>query len=146
MKFNTRLILARFFGQSLATHIIKMKTELPECIIPVPLHSSRLGQRGYNQSLELARHLSCFLRLPLNRDSLRRVRNTQAQSELPASKRKRNIRGAFTVNGQSLAGADHVAIIDDVITTGSTANEVARQLKKAGVKRIDVWACARAVI
>lgn len=146
MKFHTQPGLARVFGQALADHINTMGSTLPQYIIPVPLHASRLGQRGYNQSLEIARHISSRLGIPVDHQCLKRIRKTLTQSELPASERKRNIRGAFSVNMPALSRYKHVAIIDDVITTGATVNELARVLLKAGVDRIDVWACARATL
>lgn len=117
--------------------------ELPQAVIPVPLHPSRLRSRGYNQALEIARPLSKALRIPLLRDALRRTRATDAQTELSALQRRRNVRGAFAVHFEG-AVAQHVAVLDDVFTTGATLAECARVLKRAGVARVDVWALARA--
>lgn len=117
--------------------------ELPQLLLTVPLHRSRLRQRGYNQALELARPLARSLGVPLRHDVLQRVRQTEAQTELDALSRRRNVRGAFALH----AGAElpaHVAILDDVMTTGATVAECARVLKRAGVRRVDVWALARA--
>ncbi|MFC4525751.1 ComF family protein [Dyella halodurans] len=117
--------------------------EPPQLIIPVPLHRSRLRQRGYNQALELARPLARELRLPTRHDLLQRPRATTAQTELGAVSRRRNVHGAFAAK----AGAvwpTHVALLDDVMTTGATVHECARVLKRAGVTRVDVWALARA--
>jgi len=116
---------------------------LPQQILTVPLHRSRLRQRGYNQVLELARPLARELRLPLCVDALQRVRCTEAQTELDAVGRRRNVRGAFALR-EGAALAPHVAVIDDVMTTGATLAECARVLKRAGVQRVDVWALARA--
>ncbi|MGN6327792.1 MAG: ComF family protein [Rhodanobacter sp.] len=116
---------------------------LPQQILTVPLHRSRLRQRGYNQVLELARPLARELRLPLRIDALQRVRRTGAQTELDAVGRRRNVRGAFALR-EGVALAPHVAVIDDVMTTGATLAECARVLKRAGVQRVDVWALARA--
>jgi ComF family protein len=116
---------------------------LPQLIVSVPLHRQRLRQRGYNQALELARSLASSLRLPVRHDVLQRVRDTSAQTELDARGRRRNVRGAFAVTrGTSLP--DHVAVLDDVMTTGATLAECARVLKRAGVRRVDAWALARA--
>jgi ComF family protein len=117
--------------------------ELPEAIIPMPLHRARLRRRGYNQALELAGPLAGHFDVPLLRDAVQRTRATDAQTELSAVQRRRNVRGAFTVR----AGASipqHVAMLDDVCTTGATLTECARVLKRAGVARVDVWALARA--
>jgi ComF family protein len=116
---------------------------LPQQILTVPLHRSRLRQRGYNQVLELARPLARGLRLPLCIDAIQRARPTEAQTELDAVGRRRNVRGAFALR-EGMALAPHVAVIDDVMTTGATLAECARVLKRAGVQRVDVWALARA--
>jgi ComF family protein len=116
---------------------------LPQQIVTVPLHRSRLRHRGYNQVLELARPLARELRLPLCVDAIQRVRRTEAQTELDAVGRRRNVRGAFALRG-GVVLAPHVALIDDVMTTGATLAECARVLKRAGVQRVDVWALARA--
>ncbi|MBS0432905.1 MAG: ComF family protein [Proteobacteria bacterium] len=117
--------------------------ERPHAIVPVPLHRARLRTRGYNQALELAKPLAKSLGLPLLRDALRRTRATDAQSELSAIARRRNVRGAFAAHfGDDVP--QHVAILDDVFTTGATLGECARVLKRAGVARVDAWALARA--
>ncbi|WHZ20197.1 MAG: ComF family protein [Rhodanobacteraceae bacterium] len=116
---------------------------LPQAIVPVPLHRSRLRKRGYNQALELAKPLAKHLGIPLLRDALRRTRATNAQTELTAVQRRRNVRGAFVANLDGKA-PPHVAVLDDVFTTGATLAECARVLKRAGVQRVDVWALARA--
>jgi ComF family protein len=116
---------------------------LPEVVVPVPLHRARLRQRGYNQALELARPLTRALGVPLRHDLLARTRSTAAQSELDAPTRRRNVRGAFVVRSEAPLPA-HVAVLDDVMTTGATLAECARVLKRAGVARVDVWALARA--
>lgn len=116
---------------------------LPAAIIPVPLHRARLRRRGYNQVLELARTVAGHRRVRLRHDALLRTRATAAQTELDAVQRRRNVRGAF---GARFLGAvpEHVAVLDDVCTTGATLAECARALKRAGVKRVDAWALARA--
>ena len=109
----------------------------------MPLHVARLRVRGYNQSIELARAVSSRLNVPLRLDVLTRLRATPAQTELGALARRRNVRGAFAVR-PNVAWPSHVALLDDVMTTGATLWECARVLKRAGVKRVDVWALARA--
>jgi ComF family protein len=116
---------------------------LPLLILPVPLHRARLRQRGYNQALELARPLGRALGVPVRHDALLRSRATAAQTELDASSRRRNVRGAFVLSGGA-ALPPHVALLDDVMTTGATLAECTRVLKRAGVARVDVWALARA--
>jgi ComF family protein len=121
---------------------------LPQLLIPVPLHRDRLRERGYNQALELARPLAHALRLPVDAKILARTRATPAQTNLDAKTRRKNLRGAFEVDDLALksvsAGVAHVALIDDVMTTGATLRECARALKRAGFARVDVWALARA--
>ncbi|MBB3228001.1 ComF family protein [Luteibacter sp. Sphag1AF] len=115
---------------------------LPDLMLPVPLHVSRLRERGYNQALELARPLARELRVPLRHDLLVRHRSTHAQTELDASTRRRNVRGAFRL--RKSVTASHAVLVDDVMTTGATLAECARVLRQAGVARVDVWVLARA--
>ncbi|MGF6711246.1 ComF family protein [Luteibacter sp. W1I16] len=114
---------------------------MPELIVPVPLHGRRLRTRGYNQALELARPMARRYRLPLAHDVLCRVRMTDAQTDLDAAARAGNVRGAFAVS--RVPPQKHVAVVDDVMTTGATIAECARVLLAVGVERVDVWALAR---
>jgi len=116
--------------------------EKPQAIVPVPLHPGRYRQRGFNQAIEIARTLSRRLDIPLDLHGCRRVRATAAQAKLSAEERRKNLRKAFSVRMPD--ERRHVAILDDVITTGATARELAGALRRAGVARVDVWACARA--
>lgn len=114
----------------------------PSALVPIPLHRARLRQRGYDQALELAKPLARALALPLRGDLLRRGRATAPQSELHASQRHRNLRGAFVAD--DIAGVPaHVALVDDVMTTGATLHAAADALHRAGVVRVDAWVCAR---
>lgn len=113
----------------------------PQVLLPVPLHPARLRQRGYDQALELARPLARALGLPLCADGLRRRRATPAQTRLDARARRRNVRDAFEITGTL---PSHVALVDDVMTTGATLGECCRLLKQAGVARVDAWVVARA--
>jgi len=132
-------------GRALATlwQRESMPLSKPALLLPVPLHRARLRQRGYNQALELARPMARGFGLPLRHDVLQRLKATDAQTELDAATRRRNVRGAFAVHA-GVALPAHVAILDDVMTTGATLAECARVLKRAGVARVDVWALARA--
>ena len=114
----------------------------PDALVPVPLHRARLRQRGYDQALELAKPLARTLELPLRLDLLRRVRATEAQSELDGKRRRDNLRGAFACNRMPHLPR-HVALFDDVMTTGATVTEAASALLAAGVARVDIWALAR---
>jgi len=117
--------------------------KLPQLLLSVPLHRSRLRRRGYNQALELARPLARAAGVPLRHDALLRRRSTAAQTELDATARRRNVHGAFALR-EGVALPAHVAILDDVMTTGATLAECARVLRRAGVARVDVWSLARA--
>lgn len=140
-KFQGALHLAELLGGLLAEHLAAAEPR-PELVIPVPLHPTRLAARGYNQALELGRPLARALGLPLAPALCRRVRDTAAQSNLDPDRRRRNVRGAFAVNGPVPA---RVAILDDVITTGATLTELARVLRRAGAHHVEAWALARTV-
>lgn len=144
MKYNHKLHLARLFGKQLrnAAPAWIRQSGKPDLIIPVPLHRSRLRQRGFNQSIEIARATAKILGIKLELDRIRRIRKTDPQTELPLKQRKQNVRGAFEVNG-SLDGLSLV-IVDDVITSGHTVGELARVLKRAGASKVGVWGIARA--
>jgi ComF family protein len=118
-------------------------TRLPECLLCVPLHTDRLRERGYNQALELAKPLAQALGLRLEARAIERVRSTHSQTGLDAKARRKNLRGAFVLRSGITLPA-HVAILDDVMTTGTTLRECALTLRRAGVSRVDVWALARA--
>lgn len=113
-----------------------------QAVVPVPLHPARLRQRGYDQALELARPVAAALGLPLQADALRRVRATEAQTTLGAAARRGNVRGAFVACPGKLPR--HVALLDDVMTTGATLAECASALRRAGVVRVEAWVLARA--
>ena len=144
MKFRYRLDAAHTLGCLMARHLSRTLDENPQCIVPVPLHRSRLRERGYNQAAELIRPVAKQLEVPINLHVVQRTRATPPQIELSGrKKRRRNVRGAFQVSGP-IEHLVHVAIVDDVITTTSTVAELAKVLRSAGVKRVDVWSCARA--
>ena len=143
MKFGHQLSHANVLGSLLAQHLSQIERGSVDAILPVPLHKARLRKRGFNQSLELAHALRRQNDIPLLKGVQRSV-NTKAQTLVKGEEsRAANIRNAFTVEeGTTLP--KHVAIIDDVITTGSTSNELARLLKSLGVEAVSVWAVARA--
>lgn len=142
LKFRARYANARLLGSLLAERIAGAP-ERPEVIIPVPLHPARYRERSFNQSLEIARVVARQTGIPLDYAACRRVRPTAAQAGLHARERRRNIRKAFSVH--TPLKYQHVAILDDVVTTAATVSELARVLRHAGVKTIAVWACARAL-
>ena len=142
LKFGTNYKNARLLGMLLAEHL-KQNAERPDLILPVPLHKARYRQRGFNQAIEIGRTVAKELLIPLDLTSCRRQRDTPHQTQLSAKKRRKNIKNAFSIIKP--IHARHIAILDDVMTTGSTAHELASVLKKAGASRVDVWVCARAL-
>lgn len=142
-KFKRQLAAGRVLSHLICEHVIRHNIDLPDMLIPVPLHNRRLMSRGFNQAYELAHYAGRVLEIPLLSSALRRHRNTEAQSGLTRKQRRKNVRGAFYWHA-SVNPACHIALIDDVMTTGTTISECARVLKKAGAKRVDVWVAARA--
>lgn len=140
-KFRGRIPLIRVLGACLVQMLIQENAMRPELIVPVPLHPSRLRARGYNQALEIARGPARTLGIEIDAGCCQRVRATAPQMGLERRARLRNMRGAFRVT-KPLA-ARHIAIVDDVVTTGETAAELARTLRRSGVERVDLWAIAR---
>ncbi len=140
LKYRARLALAGFFARALASR------PLPEVdlIVPMPLHPKRLAERGFNQALEIARGLARHLGRPIEPRGVLRVKDTLPQTELPYEERAKNVRGAFLCK-LDLSGAS-VAVVDDVMTTGATLNELARALKRAGATRVENFVIARTVL
>ena len=139
LKYRAQLALAGFFARSLASR------PLPEVdvVLPMPLHAKRLAERGFNQALEIARGLARYRGTPIEPRGVLRVKNTPPQTELPYEDRAKNVRGAFLCE-LDLSGAS-VAVLDDVMTTGATLNELARVLKRAGATRVENFVIARTV-
>jgi ComF family protein len=129
LKFHGRLVMARVLGDLMATALASEGAPWPQRLIPVPLHSTRLRARGFNQAVELARPIACRLGIPIDLHSCSRIRATAAQSSIPADQRRRNVRGAFRAH-KPLQG--HVAIVDDVMTTGHTVEALARCTARSG--------------
>lgn len=146
LKFHEKLIYAKLFGQLLTQKIIQHYKDipLPALIIPVPLHKKRLQERGFNQALEIAKPISKKLNLKIDKTSCIRKKYTAAQSSLSATERKQNIKHSFELIHPITAS--HIAILDDVITTGETTRELSEILKNHGVKKIDLWCCAHTLI
>lgn len=147
IKYKGQLELIRPVTRHLTDILQDYYSDLPwpETIIPVPLHKRRLCQRGYDQALLIAREIHTQLKqahvLKLDINCLKRVRATKTQQGLDAKARRKNLRDAFSMSNQ--AGYEHIALVDDVVTTGETANEISRLLKQCGVKRVDIWCLAR---
>jgi ComF family protein len=140
IKYNGRLDWALLLGTRLIPHLAAPAQTI-DALVPVPLHYARLRERGYNQSLELARPLARRLQRPLV-SGVTRVRATPPQTALDRDDRRRNVRGAF-VTTRNFAGM-RLAIVDDVLTSGATADALARCLRDAGAASVEVWVVARA--
>jgi ComF family protein len=140
LKYRAQLALAGFFARRLASG------RLPEAdlILPMPMHPRRLAERGFNQALEIARGVARRLGRPIEPCGARRVKDTPPQTGLPYSERAKNVRGAFRCELE-LDGAS-VAVVDDVMTTGATLDELARVLKGAGAARVENLVVARTVL
>jgi len=141
LKFHGDLAAGRALAQLL--DLALRDDARPDALLPVPLHPRRLASRGYDQALELARPLARALDMPLRTDLLRRTRDTRPQTELRAKSRRRNLQDAFRAEGDVPA---HVALLDDVMTTGNTLNACAVALREAGAERVEAWVVARASV
>jgi len=147
LKFSEKITYARSIGELLLLAYDSdalLKVEKPDCLLPVPLHASRIWQRGFNQSIEIARVLSSRRNIPIEYGAVIRSRSTTSQTGLSAKKRQKNIKSAFKVVNEMRY--KNVLIIDDVVTTGSTVNELAKLLKKNSVDRVGVLSIARAPV
>jgi ComF family protein len=143
-KFHEQLICADLLSVLLIKHLSAHPDFVqPDLLLPVPLHRVRMKHRGFNQALELSKSLAAALSIPLDRKILYKKEDSAPQSSLDFKTRKKNIKNRFGLSGK-VAGL-HVAIIDDVVTTGSTVNEIAALLKQNGALRVSVYAVARTV-
>ncbi|HZW26466.1 MAG TPA: ComF family protein [Gallionella sp.] len=139
MKYREQLALANAFAEKLVQRIDRDR--LPDRMIAMPLHPAKLRERGFNQSLLLAAAIARALGIELLPHACRRVRDTPPQSALPFKERKKNVRDAFCCDAD-LSGL-HVALVDDVLTTGASLNALAAAVKKRGATEISVWVAAR---
>ncbi len=145
-KHRARWPHGRLLADLLAEHLrqgFAQGLHRPDCLLPVPLARARLRRRGFNQAGLLADWLAGDLDLPVRHDWLRRERDTPAQQGLDADARRRNLRQAFALEPRADLTDRHVAVVDDVLTTGATAEALARLLRRAGARRVDVYCLAR---
>lgn len=143
LKYSGDLSVGRVLGELFSERLYsERRSRLPEVIVPVPLATGRYRTRGFNQAIELAETIAKSSGLEFQPDIVERTRETQEQAGLPRKQRRRNVRDAFKVIRRPQQS--HIAILDDVVTTGSTVNELAKVLRRAGVETIEVWAIARA--
>lgn len=141
LKYHARFEQGRALGGLMASALNNRTDPLPDLLLPVPLHWRRLVRRGYNQSLLITRELARQLAVPCDAQALKRTRAGRDQIGQTRTQRRQNLRGAFAC-GRRLDGL-HVALVDDVMTTGSTLDELARVCRRAGAVRIEAWAAAR---
>lgn len=131
----------QLLAKLLAQYFPEIIQDLPDAILPVPLHPKRLRQRGFNQSLELVRPLAKKLGLPLLLTEIQRQRHTDEQKKLAASARQHNLAQAFQLIRP--INYKHIAIFDDVVTTGATCAELEALLIDQGVEKVQIWCCAQ---
>jgi ComF family protein len=153
LKFAGRTELAGPLAEALTGRILQARLDevasgahAPvDCVLPMPLSPARLAERGYNQALLLARHVARILDVPLDTEALLRPIDAAHQVDLTREQRINNLRGAFMLDPKARPRIQNrrVALVDDVITTGSTASEASRELLRAGAQSVEVWAVAR---
>jgi ComF family protein len=134
-------MVSRLLGTLFANHLKKLPHDI-DYLVPVPLHRKRLKQRGFNQALEISREIYRNLNIPIHLNACQRVRYTEPQTDTSFEFRNQNVKHAFE-SDRSIQNKS-IAIIDDVMTSGHTVNEMAKALRKGGAKKIVVWVVARA--
>ncbi|EHL31178.1 ComF family protein [Legionella drancourtii] len=140
-KYHNGLYLTSFLSHLIMSSAQRQLNK-PQCLIPVPMHPQRIKQRGFNQAAVLAQALAQKLQIPYDVNCCQKMINTVPQASLDGEQRQTNLRHAFSAQKRPY---QHVALIDDLLTTGATTNELALTLKKTGVQQVDVWCCARTV-
>jgi ComF family protein len=138
-KYSGDLAIGRWLALELARRV--GAEPAPDVLVPMPLTNERLRERGFNQAAQVARVLSECLRVPTGLRMIERVRDAPSQSGLGRRARRANLRGAFRCRAP-LRGR-HVVLVDDVITTGASADAACAVLRRAGAAHVDVWALAR---
>jgi len=144
IKFGKHIRELATLGELTASGILPQIAQLPDAILPVPLHTARLHKRGFNQALELARPLAKQLGVPLLTHAITRHKSTLPQTELDSSQRQHNLHQAFQL--ATPLPYTRIAIFDDVITTGATTRELAQLLLANGVQHVEAWSCARPIL
>ncbi|BAO44967.1 ComF family protein [Thiolapillus brandeum] len=142
LKFRHRLPVGRLLGELLASQI--PSGPLPSLLLPVPQHPRQLHNRGFNHSSEITLALSRSTGIPWSPWLLKKIRRTNSQHDLSRQERLKNLKGAFSFDNSSRHR--HVAVIDDIVTTGATAREITCTLKHSGVRQVEFWAIARTPI
>ncbi len=146
LKYSNQLSYAVAMGKMLSLWVVKNPAQWPDTIVPMPLHRKRIVQRGFNQATEIARVLNKQLGIAIDQTLLKRVKNTVTQTGLNEKMRQQNMRKAFIGKvcvGKNPDSYRHVALLDDVVTSGNTVNAAAKTLIDTGVERVSVWAIAK---
>jgi ComF family protein len=141
LKYHAQLAIVPMLGRCLAETASTLPR--PDCLTPMPLHPSRIRERGFNHATEIARAVAKHLGIPLDTASCQRIRDTPPQMGLKHAERRRNMRGAFACSGT--VKGQHIALVDDVMTTGTSLDELAASLKRAGAREVSCWVVARAL-
>ncbi|MBZ0069900.1 MAG: ComF family protein [Thiobacillus sp.] len=139
LKYHGRLTIAPLLGECLVR--AATSSPRPDCLMAMPLHARRIRERGFNHATEIARVVAKQLALPLDTRSCQRIRDTPPQMGLKHDARRRNVRGAFTCS--DAVKDRHIALVDDVMTTGTSLDELATTLKRAGAREVTCWVAAR---
>ena len=142
-KYAEKPELAAGLAQALYLELQAIDVAIPDLLIPVPVHISRLRKRGYNQSLLLTKNLSERMNIPFSNSIIEKHRRTDPQVNQKLRQRQSNVKGSFRIRNEITAKS--IAIVDDVFTTGSTATEITKILKRNGVDYVQVWGVAHTV-
>ena len=139
-KYNQNLAVLKILGQLMAQHIVIEK--FPDVLIPVPSHPKGLRSRGYNQALELTKIIAKHHNISYDYTACQCIKKKRKQSTLSDEERRKNVKGIFQIK-QIKSHWQHVVLVDDVVTTGATVNELATIFLQAGIPQVEVWCCAR---
>lgn len=140
-KFEASFIHCRLLSQLLSHTLAHRSTPWPQRVLPIPLHPRRLRQRGYNQAVEMARTVCARFEIPMDKQSLQRYRYSQPQSKLALKKRKDNVRDSFQL--QRPLNVSHIALLDDVTTSGNTLEAASKALLVQGPLELEYWCIAK---
>lgn len=141
LKYRGRIQNVGALGSVLAEEAMRQEPQLPQALLPIPLHRARMRQRGYNQAALIAGEVGRLLGIPVDDSLLRRTRDTPSQTALDEQSRRKNLQNAFAVSAPGRY--DAVALIDDVITSGATMGAACEVLRRQGYNRVSVWAVAK---
>lgn len=140
-KYGNQIAYGRIFAELLRS---RLDASNIDALVAVPIHPLRRRERGFNQAEQIALPLAKALQIPLIRGGVKRVKNTPSQTHLNKAQRQRNLKQAFAVNAERFVGLQRIALIDDVITTGATMQQLAKAIKTGtGIDYVESWAAAK---